>query len=59
MCDNWEFALENVLGEFVIFIGDDDAIAKYSINYFLSIHIFQFYPIQIIVNNDQTNCYKY
>ena len=26
MCDNWEFALTHVTGEYVIFIGDDDAI---------------------------------
>ena len=26
MCDNWDFALNYVKGEFVIFIGDDDAL---------------------------------
>lgn len=26
MCDNWEFALSHVKGEYVIFIGDDDAV---------------------------------
>jgi len=26
MCDNWEFALSHVNGEYVVFIGDDDAI---------------------------------
>ena len=26
MCDNWEFALSHVRGEYVIFIGDDDAV---------------------------------
>jgi len=26
MCDNWDFALEHLRGEYVIFIGDDDGV---------------------------------
>jgi len=32
MCDNWEFALEYALGQYVVFIGDDDAIMPNSID---------------------------
>ena len=32
MCDNWDFALEHAKGEYIIFIGDDDAIMPESID---------------------------
>ncbi|HXQ38256.1 MAG TPA: glycosyltransferase family 2 protein [Anaerolineales bacterium] len=32
MCDNWEFALEKVKGEYIVFIGDDDAVMPGGIN---------------------------
>jgi len=32
MCDNWDFALKHVQGEYVIFIGDDDGLMPRAIN---------------------------
>ncbi|WP_298199950.1 glycosyltransferase family 2 protein [Desulfosporosinus sp.] len=32
MCDNWEFALSHAEGEYIIFIGDDDAIIPGALN---------------------------
>jgi glycosyltransferase involved in cell wall biosynthesis len=32
MCDNWEFALQNVRGKYVIFIGDDDAVLPHGMD---------------------------
>lgn len=35
MSDNWEFCLEHAQGEYIIFIGDDDAIVPGSIDRFI------------------------
>jgi glycosyltransferase involved in cell wall biosynthesis len=32
MCDNWEFALQQARGDYVIFIGDDDAVLPHGID---------------------------
>jgi glycosyltransferase involved in cell wall biosynthesis len=32
MCDNWDFALKHVRGEYVIYIGDDDGLMPGAIN---------------------------
>ncbi len=32
MCDNWDFALEHVSGDYVIYIGDDDGLMPGAIN---------------------------
>lgn len=32
MCDNWEFAFERTTGKYLIYIGDDDALAPDSLN---------------------------
>lgn len=32
MCDNWDFALQHVRGEYVIYIGDDDGLMPSAIN---------------------------
>jgi glycosyltransferase involved in cell wall biosynthesis len=32
MCDNWDFALAHAAGQYVIFIGDDDAVTKHGID---------------------------
>jgi glycosyltransferase involved in cell wall biosynthesis len=37
MCSNYEFALERASGEYVIFIGDDDAVVPGAIDYLLSL----------------------
>lgn len=37
MCGNYEYALERARGEYVIFIGDDDAVVPGAIDYLLSL----------------------
>ena len=37
MCDNYEFALERARGDYVIFIGDDDAVVPNAIDHLLSL----------------------
>ena len=36
MCDNYEFALEQARGDYVIFVGDDDAVMPGGIDFLLS-----------------------
>src|SRR5687767_10792326 len=35
MCDNYEFALENARGDYVIIIGDDDAVMPAGVDFLL------------------------
>ena len=37
MCDNYEFALERARGDYVIFIGDDDAVVPGAIDHLMSL----------------------
>lgn len=46
MCGNYEYALEKARGDYVIFIGDDDAVVPGAIDYLLS--LFRVVPEQTI-----------
>lgn len=37
MCDNYEFALSHARGDYVVFIGDDDAVIPGAVDYLLSV----------------------